>query len=86
MVGKFARAGLIALLMTGTAMAGALPAQAAQAYAKPGIAPPVEYVVDYYNNAQHTLLVGVRQNGPCGAFSYGTTTAYYVGGYAPCSA
>ncbi|WP_329560824.1 hypothetical protein [Kitasatospora sp. NBC_01266] len=85
MIGKFARTGLVALLMTGTAMVGALPAQAAQAHPKPEIGPSSEYVVDFFSDAQHTLLVGIRQNGPCGAFSYGITTAYYVGGYAACS-
>lgn len=85
MLRKLTRIGLVALFMTGAGLVGGVPAQAAQTHAKPGIAPPDEYVVDYYSNAQHTLLVGIRQNGPCGAFSYGTTSAYYVGGYAPCS-
>jgi hypothetical protein len=84
MVGKLARTGLVALLMTGTALVGALPAQAAQVNARPQAAPNSEYVVDYYSDAQHTQLVGIRQNGPCGAFSYGSITPYYVGGYAPC--
>jgi hypothetical protein len=83
MVGKLSRIGLIALFMTGTVLGGVLPAQAAQSHARPGIAPD-EYVVDYYNNAQHSLLVGVRESGPCGTYSYGTTSAYYVAGYASC--
>jgi hypothetical protein len=83
MVRKLTRTGLVALFMTGTALVGFVPAQAAQTHAKPGIAPD-EYVVDYYNNAQHSLLVGVRENGPCGSYSYGTTSAYYVGGIVSC--
>ncbi|GAA1987394.1 hypothetical protein [Kitasatospora viridis] len=85
MVGKFTRVGLVALLMTGTAMVGAMPAEAAQVHAKPQIGPSSEYVIDFYSDAQHTLLVGIRQNGPCGAFSYGVTTPYAVGGYVPCT-
>jgi hypothetical protein len=84
MIGKLTRTGLVALLMTGTAMVGALPAQAAQVNARPQLGPNLEYVIDFYSDAQHTQLVGVRQNGPCGAFSYGVVTAYAVGGYAPC--
>jgi hypothetical protein len=84
MVRKLTRIGLIALFTTGTALVSVLPAQAAQTHAKPGIAPD-EYVVDYYNNAQHSLLVGVRENGPCGTYSYGTTSAYYVGGIVSCT-
>jgi len=84
MVRKLAHIGLIALFMTGSALVGALPAQAAQTHAKPGIAPD-EYVVDYYNNAQHTTLVGVRESGPCGTYSYGTTSAYDVGGIVSCA-
>ena len=84
MTRKLIRIGLTALFMTGTALVGVLPAQAAQTHAKPRIAPD-EYIVDYYNNAQHTLLVGVRENGPCGTYSYGTTSAYYVGGIVSCA-
>jgi hypothetical protein len=83
MVRKLIRIGLIALFMTGTTLVSGLPAQASQAHAKPGIAPD-EYIVDYYNNAQHTTLVGVRESGPCGTYSYGTTSAYYVGGIVSC--
>jgi uncharacterized membrane protein len=85
MIGKFTRTGLVALLMTGTAMVGAMPAQAAQTHAKPQLNYGSEYVVDFYSDATHTDLVGIRQNGPCGAFSYGVTTAYAVGGYVPCT-
>jgi hypothetical protein len=83
MIRKLTHIGLIAVFMAGTALAGALPAQAAQTHAKPGIAPD-EYVVDYYNNAQHSILVGIRENGPCGTYSYGTTSAYEVGGIIDC--
>ncbi|MCX4744371.1 hypothetical protein OG455_02375 [Kitasatospora sp. NBC_01287] len=63
-----------------------LTGQAAEAHAKPQIGSGSEYAVDFFSDAQHTILVGIRQNGPCGAFSYGITTAYAVGGYIPCSA
>lgn len=84
MVRKLIRIGLIAVFMTGTALVGGLPAQAAQTHAKPGAAPD-EYVVDYYSNAQHTALVGIRESGPCGTYSYGTTSAYFVGSIISCT-
>jgi len=84
MVRKLTPIALIALFMTGTALAGVLPAQAAQTHAKPGIAPD-EYIVNYYSNAQFTTLVGVRENGPCGTFSYGTTSPYANGIIVSCA-
>src|ERR1700690_4092985 len=81
---KLTRIGLIALFMTGTALAGGLPAQAAQTHAKPGIAPD-EYLVDFYNNAQHTIIVGWREDGPCGTYSSGTTSAYAEGMIISCA-
>lgn len=77
MVKKLTHIGLVALFITGTAVVGAMPAQAAQTHAKPGIG-GIEFTTDYYNNAQHSVLVGWRQVGECGNRSYETATSYSV--------
>ena len=76
MVRKLASTGLVALFVAGTALAGGLPAQAAQV--RPSVGYGDEIVYDYYSSAAHTTLVGVRELGSCGLYSSGTTSAYYT--------
>jgi hypothetical protein len=78
MAGKLVRSGLAAAAaaVAGlTLVGGGLPAQA---QARPGIGQGTEVVWDYYNNAQHTTLVGEVARGSCGISSSGQTTAYYT--------
>lgn len=75
MVRKLAQTGLVALVMVGTALAGGLPAQAAQV--RPGSVPD-EFAYTYYSNAQRTTVVGYREYGACGTSQEGTETAYFT--------
>jgi len=83
MVKKLTHISLVALFIAGTAVVGAMPAQAAQTHVKPGFG-GIEITTDYYNNAQHTVLVGWREVGECGNHSSGTTTSYSVVSYPTC--
>jgi Family of unknown function (DUF6289) len=75
MAGKAARLALAATLVTGLTMAAcALPASAA---ARPGVAPGEEILLTYYNNAQHSTVVGQYAYG-CTFSSWGESTSYYV--------
>lgn len=76
MIRKLAGAGLVTMLVAGTALIGGLPAQAAQI--RPGVAVGHEIVYYYYSNAQHATLVGEHQLGSCGDLLFGTTSPYYV--------
>jgi hypothetical protein len=73
MASKLAWTGIAAAVLAGTVLAGALPAQA---QARPRVAYGHENVIDYYNNAQHSTLVGQLYQGSCGGTSWGTFTAY----------
>jgi hypothetical protein len=76
MARKFARAGIAALAVAGIVMAGG--GLSAQAQVKPQIAYGEEAVTTYYNNAQHSEVVGVRYLGTCvpAGDSWGTFSAY----------
>jgi hypothetical protein len=76
MAPKFARTGIAALAVAGIVMAGG--GLSAQAQVKPQIAYGEEAVTTYYNNAQHSEIVGVRYLGTCVPVgdSWGTFSAY----------
>jgi len=76
MARKFARTGIAALAVAGIVMAGG--GLSAQAQVKPQIAYGEEAVTTYYNNAQHSVVVGVRYLGTCvpAGASWGTFSAY----------
>jgi hypothetical protein len=76
MIRKLAGAGFVTMLLAGTVLAGGLPAQAAQV--RPGVAYGHELVYYYYNDAQHTTLIGEQQLGSCGFYVFGTTSSYYT--------
>ncbi len=75
MAPKFVLTGIAALVVAGTVMVGGLstPAQA-----NPRIAVGEEAVTTFYNNAQHSEIVGVRYLGTCvpAGDSWGTFSAY----------
>jgi len=75
MAPKFARTAIAALVVAGTVMVGGV---SAQAQVKPQIAYGEEAVTTYYNNAQHSEIVGVRYLGICvpAGDSWGTISAY----------
>jgi hypothetical protein len=73
MLRKFTRTGIATLVLAGAVAAGTgLPAQA---QVKPRIVPGEEYVILYYNNAQHTTNVGEVSFG-CYVDDWGTRTMY----------
>jgi uncharacterized protein DUF6289 len=82
MIGKFARAGIAALMLGSSVLTvGALPAQA---QARPGqIADEVEFI--YYSSAAKTTAVGEKMYGACGFSSWGVSSNYYVLFTYPCS-
>jgi hypothetical protein len=73
---KLARTGFAVIVAAGIAAGGSvLPAQA-----KPSIPPNTEYVYVYYNNAQHTTVVGEDTEiaAGCPWIAWGTRTSYYT--------
>jgi hypothetical protein len=74
MTRTLARTGIAAVIIASAVMAGGgLPAQA-----KPMILINSEIVISYYNNAQHSTLVGQRYIGGCslGYLDWGNTSSY----------
>lgn len=79
MIGKFARAGIAALVLGSSALAvGALPAQAqVQVRPGPGQLPNDEEIETfYYSSAAKTTAVGEKSYGNCGFSSWGVPSAY----------
>lgn len=75
---KLARTGFAAIVVASIAAGtSVLPAQA-----KPSISPNTEYVNVYYNNAQHTTVVGEYTTiypANCNDWvAWGTRTSYYT--------
>ncbi|HLK00232.1 MAG TPA: hypothetical protein VKU39_10035 [Streptosporangiaceae bacterium] len=84
MTRKITRAGIAAIVLAGTAIAGsALPARA-----NSHLNPNTEYTYTYYSSAQHTTIVGYRDFGYgqwCTNDSWGTTSSYYTVTWRPCT-
>jgi len=84
MAKRLARTGIAAMALTGTVIAfGGITAQA---QVRPGsIGGGTEFTTDFYNNAQHTTIIGALGNG-CVHFSWGTTSSYFTSFETPCGA
>jgi hypothetical protein len=75
MIGKSGPRALMVTVIAGAALAaGSLPATAAPTTPPEGY----ETSVSYYNNAQHSELVGIVDTGTCYTYKWGTETSYYV--------
>jgi hypothetical protein len=73
MLRKLTRTSIAAMALAGAVVAGSgLPAHA---QVKPRIVPGEEYVILYYNNAQHSTNVGEVSFG-CYVDDWGTRTSY----------
>lgn len=83
MTRKLALTGIAVIALGGTAIAGSgLPAQA-----KPGLNFNTEYVTTYYNNAEHTTVIGYHELGygeNCTDYNWGTTSSYVTYTSFPC--
>ena len=75
MTGKLRPMAFTASVLAGAALAaaGSLPATAAVAPRYTG----VEVSITYFNNAQHSQVVGVNDTG-CFTLKWGTETSYYT--------
>jgi hypothetical protein len=83
MARRFARTGIAAVVLAGTAVAfSGLPAQAQVRPATVGGG--YETVILFYNNAAHTTLIGELANG-CFHMSWGSTSSYFTSTYYACS-
>jgi hypothetical protein len=77
MTRKLSRTGIAALFLAGTALAGSsLPAQA-MTQARPGPIIQKETLYTFYNNAQHTTVIGYAEYG-CTTVKSGSESSYYT--------
>jgi hypothetical protein len=77
MTRKLSRTGSAAIVLAGTALAGSsLPAQALT-QARPGPVIQKETLYTYYNNAQHTTVIGYAEYG-CTTVISGSSSSYYT--------
>ncbi len=74
MAGKLARLACAVTAAAGLTLAGGLSASAA---ARPSVGMGEEVVLTYYNNAQHTTVMGGYSFG-CTFSSWGSTSSYYT--------
>jgi hypothetical protein len=82
---KFARTGLAVIAIVGLTVGGSVvPAQA-----QSNIPPNTAWYYVYYNNAQHTTVVGGATlrapSASCWEAAWGTATSYYTVVTAPCN-
>jgi hypothetical protein len=71
----FAKTRIAAIVLAGAAVAAAAIGVPAQAHAGPRIVPGMEGIHTYYNDAQHTTIVGQVEYG-CWNDTWGTTSDY----------
>ncbi len=72
---KVTRTALVVMAMAGITLAG-VPAQAAQP--GPRVPPGYDVVFTWYNNAQHSVIVGQESVGNCPYENWGVQSAYRV--------
>ena len=81
MAGKFARLACAVTAAAGMTLAGGLSASAA---ARPSVGMGEEIVLTYYNNAQHTTVIGGYSYG-CVFSSWGSNSSFFTTNSYACS-